>query len=564
MWSSSLSARLSKITAAIAAVLCASSVAAQNNLTVADLKAYGDDGSTATHALLSDDKITFTDTGGATGILTWDSAGTEFEMDNDLKLTAGGFWIGSNQIIDSSRNFGNINNSTGSTNVVFSDTPTLATPNWTGTATGVGLTLSGSLSAASTTFTGSLTLPDGTASAPGLRFTTDADSGFYQSGDGYLDVAIAGSRVARFGASEFWSVSDIFLNGAADIIFDVDRDTYLASPSDDVLDFYIGAARAGGFDAAGDFDLVGDLAVVNIAATGTITGMTNVTGSGSIVLASSPTLTTPNIGAATGTSLTLSGGADVLSLSIDGVERIAASGNATLASIVGTDVDVAGEVEGDSISINGTTVIDDSRETYFVSGGYSGTASVGALSSSGGITGTTGFFSGDLRTNGGNLGRGIATPTRPLHVVIGNGTLPTETVAGATVAVLQNNDDTSDQSILAIISGSSGDSVIMFGDSADENPGQITYNNTSNELRARTNAGSTAATIDSSGLLSLSGARITLNTATASRAIIYGAGSPESSITASPGALYLNTSGGTGTTLYVKESGTGNTGWIAK
>lgn len=43
-----------------------------------------------------------------------------------------------------------------------------------------------------------------------------------------------------------------------------------------------------------------------------------------------------------------------------------------------------------------------------------------------------------------------------------------------------------------------------------------------------------------------------------------GAGSPEAAVTAPKGALYFNTSGGAGVTLYVKESGTGNTGWIAK
>lgn len=43
-----------------------------------------------------------------------------------------------------------------------------------------------------------------------------------------------------------------------------------------------------------------------------------------------------------------------------------------------------------------------------------------------------------------------------------------------------------------------------------------------------------------------------------------GAGSPESSITAPVGSLYLRTDGGAGTTLYVKESGSGNTGWVAK
>jgi len=43
-----------------------------------------------------------------------------------------------------------------------------------------------------------------------------------------------------------------------------------------------------------------------------------------------------------------------------------------------------------------------------------------------------------------------------------------------------------------------------------------------------------------------------------------GSGTPEGTVTASVGSLYTDTSGGTGSTLYVKESGTGNTGWVAK
>lgn len=43
-----------------------------------------------------------------------------------------------------------------------------------------------------------------------------------------------------------------------------------------------------------------------------------------------------------------------------------------------------------------------------------------------------------------------------------------------------------------------------------------------------------------------------------------GSGSPASSVTAGPGSIYRNQAGGTTTTLYVKESGTGNTGWVAK
>jgi len=46
--------------------------------------------------------------------------------------------------------------------------------------------------------------------------------------------------------------------------------------------------------------------------------------------------------------------------------------------------------------------------------------------------------------------------------------------------------------------------------------------------------------------------------------ITTGVGPPEGSVTANMGSLYLNRSGGASTTLYVKTSGTGNTGWTAK
>jgi hypothetical protein len=46
--------------------------------------------------------------------------------------------------------------------------------------------------------------------------------------------------------------------------------------------------------------------------------------------------------------------------------------------------------------------------------------------------------------------------------------------------------------------------------------------------------------------------------------ILAGANSPETVVTANVGSIYLRTNGGAATTLYVKETGTGNTGWIAK
>lgn len=46
--------------------------------------------------------------------------------------------------------------------------------------------------------------------------------------------------------------------------------------------------------------------------------------------------------------------------------------------------------------------------------------------------------------------------------------------------------------------------------------------------------------------------------------ILFGTGSPEGAITADVGSTYHRIDGGAGTSFYVKESGTGNTGWVAK
>ena len=43
-----------------------------------------------------------------------------------------------------------------------------------------------------------------------------------------------------------------------------------------------------------------------------------------------------------------------------------------------------------------------------------------------------------------------------------------------------------------------------------------------------------------------------------------GSGTPEGAVAAPVGTLYLRTDGGASTTFYVKESGTGDTGWVAK
>ncbi len=46
--------------------------------------------------------------------------------------------------------------------------------------------------------------------------------------------------------------------------------------------------------------------------------------------------------------------------------------------------------------------------------------------------------------------------------------------------------------------------------------------------------------------------------------VLSGTGSPNSVVAAPQGSIFLRTDGGIGTTLYVKETGSGNTGWTAK
>ncbi len=53
-------------------------------------------------------------------------------------------------------------------------------------------------------------------------------------------------------------------------------------------------------------------------------------------------------------------------------------------------------------------------------------------------------------------------------------------------------------------------------------------------------------------------------TGAAGPTISFGTGTPEAAVTAPMGSLFLRTDGGAATTLYVKTSGAGNTGWTAK
>lgn len=54
-----------------------------------------------------------------------------------------------------------------------------------------------------------------------------------------------------------------------------------------------------------------------------------------------------------------------------------------------------------------------------------------------------------------------------------------------------------------------------------------------------------------------------IQTGTSGQRVATGAGSPEGVVTAPIGSLYLRSDGSTNTAVYIKETGSGNTGWVA-
>lgn len=102
---------------------------------------------------------------------------------------------------------------------------------------------------------------------------------------------------------------------------------------------------------------------------------------------------------------------------------------------------------------------------------------------------------------------------------------------------------------------SSADGVFKLADNAETSFGRLQFGGTTSTFPSikRNSAGLEIRLADDSAFA-----------AEQSLYIRYGSGTPEGAITAPVGAIYSRTDGGAGTSFYVKESGTGNTGWVAK
>ena len=199
----------------------------------------------------------------------------------------------------------------------------------------------------------------------------------------------------------------------------------------------------------------------------------------------------------------------------------------------------------------------------------------------------------DATINGMTIGKGGGAVTT--NTALGFGTLATAVAGGTNVAI----------GYQAMQSGIVGDDNIAIGVNAGRNitgsgntstgRDSLVASTGSNNTAIGFNAGSTATTGSNNGFFgngaapssvgvsneytygnsSVTSHRFTggnLTVVTSGKGILLpggitwtsGAGSPESVVTAPVGSLYSRSDGGLLSSLYVKESGSGNTGWAAK
>ncbi|OGE36285.1 hypothetical protein A3E45_04335 [Candidatus Daviesbacteria bacterium RIFCSPHIGHO2_12_FULL_43_11] len=171
-----------------------------------------------------------------------------------------------------------------------------------------------------------------------------------------------------------------------------------------------------------------------ITSVGNATSIASQTGTGTkFVVDTSPTLVTPILGVASATSLAVPA-------------LTTASGAMSITPAAGSNLNIALSTTGD-FAVNTSQLYVD--------------------------------------TSTGNVGIGTAEPGAPLHVSDG-GTIPT--LVGGEKIIAQENSAAGDHSRIAIVSGTSGYSTLLFGDSGDIDIGGILYNNADNSMRFDVNA----------------------------------------------------------------------------
>lgn len=145
-----------------------------------------------------------------------------------------------------------------------------------------------------------------------------------------------------------------------------------------------------------------------------------------------------------------------------------------------------------------------------------------------------------------NVGIGTMSPINKLHIVDGEGTLPSW--GTATLLAIQNNDNTTDTVRLALIGGIEGMSGIEFGDADDRNIGWISYNHDNDSMSFTTNASEHVRITDAGN--------VGIGTTSPARALTIGPGvDPYVKFDGGVGGTWLIGPGGTSRLRFINEGG---------
>ena len=207
------------------------------------------------------------------------------------------------------------------------------------------------------------------------------------------------------------------------------------------------------------------------------------------------------------------------------------------------------------LTVNGMAVVTTGVTTPTILGGTGTTSSITIQAKSG--TGTTG--NGIIFKVGNNGATTAASVSNAGAWDFGSGSLTsTGSISGFNILAS------------GIVRAGATNNISWNARSIMNSPsdGQITFSNSAGSSFTRLNLGLNTS---SAPAIAVSGTGINIRLAddsafTGLQSLYhrFGSGSPEGVITAPIGCLYSRTDGGAGSSLYVKESGTGNTGWVAK
>ena len=361
------------------------------------------------------DSVSFTNGGGGT-ILGGFAVAKTLRVGTGINLNS----LTASQIVatDSSKNLTSVA-VTGSGSVVLANTPTLITPN-IGAATATTLN-TGAITGTSATFSGVVTLNNLTASqivsTNGSKQLTSVDV----TGTGNVVLANTPTLITPIigvATGTSLALSGVLVNGGFDFVLgNTDQTTRgnsgqsRAMVKDATSKLVINFANdfTGGVDIQSALSVTGVTTLVNLTASQIVSTngskqLTSVatTGSGNVVLANTPTLITPILGAATATTLN-TGAITGTSASFSGL--ISANGGITVATGQTTNIGTSGT----SSPLNVFGLLTGKNATFDTSLSVTG---VGGITSSGLISANDGI----TVANGKTTNIGTSGYTSPLNV----------------------------------------------------------------------------------------------------------------------------------------------------